>query len=646
MVNACASTKVRTVPDTHKAFCIQVSTATATAAAPRAGTAGTPAAKSAVTPKGTLGEGFAIDAYCEAHPYQWWVYRDTGCIDRYVGLAIRDADTGEFVGHVGFEIFENVDVLSSSTLSSEDVRVDETSADGVGVTADYEIELDCKGDCDVLAAGDVEKEPVEVPTDATWDMNSNISSSNAIGFEHNELTLTVEALDTVPIDLEFDGPDARCDSMERATMLPGCVFPQYTPTAVWSTSGPYAEVAQHVGQAQTAGLPGAPGGTALHRLTISDYISKNSDKACPSSFPKLSSQQCDQYPFASTWEGAFTGDGRYSAVAVDSPQSTASDNELATFYADNRVIEDDPFWVMSTSSTSILGGPAAFQGGDRGIGGGGSGTTSWGAVHQIFGDAAGWHDGSTQTALPTGSPISALSMGGAWPQILTNESGRLHQIYGDTSGWHDVSTGLAISSGAAVSAVNMGAAWPQVITVEGGKIHQISGDSSGWHDGSTGITVPSGTTISALNVGAAWPQIMANENGTLHQIYGDTAGWHDASTGRAIPAGAKISAVNMGAAWPQVMVIESGTIHQIYGDSTGWHDSSTGITVPSATTISAVRMGGQWPQVMANENGQLHQISGDTTGWHDGSTTMTMPSGVGISAVNMGGAWPQIMTIE
>jgi microsomal dipeptidase-like Zn-dependent dipeptidase len=81
----------------------------------------------------------------------------------------------------------------------------------------------------------------------------------------------------------------------------------------------------------------------------------------------------------------------------------------------------------------------------------------------------------------------------------------------------------------AVSAVNMGGQWPQVMAVIGGTLHQISADTTtGWHDGDSLLPVPAGTQISAVNMGGQWPQVMAVIGGTLHQISADTTtGWHD-----------------------------------------------------------------------------------------------------------------------
>jgi hypothetical protein len=252
-----------------------------------------------------------------------------------------------------------------------------------------------------------------------------------------------------------------------------------------------------------------------------------------------------------------------------------------------------------------------------------------GVLHEVWGDTSGWHDGVA------GSPaqsISAVNMGGQWPQVMAIENGVLHQIYGNTTGWHDGSAGLAVDT---ISAVNMGGQWPQVMALENNVVHQIYADTTGWHDGNTGIRVPAGTVISAVNMGGQWPQVMTAENGVLHQIYANTTGWHDASTGISADL---VSAVNFGGQWPRIMTTTGGLLHEVYADTTGWHDGNTGIP---ANAISAVTMGGSHPQIMAIAGGVLHQIYADTTGWHDGNTGTPATT---LSAVNMGGQWPTVMT--
>nr|WP_240972829.1 Ig-like domain-containing protein [Nonomuraea sp. FMUSA5-5] len=58
--------------------------------------------------------------------------------------------------------------------------------------------------------------------------------------------------------------------------------------------------------------------------------------------------QCDEYPFASTLQGAYYAKGKYSLLAVGKAHNTGRGSHgaaLGSFYARNRVIADTPFWV-------------------------------------------------------------------------------------------------------------------------------------------------------------------------------------------------------------------------------------------------------------------------------------------------------------
>ncbi|WP_283134725.1 Ig-like domain-containing protein [Rhizohabitans arisaemae] len=62
--------------------------------------------------------------------------------------------------------------------------------------------------------------------------------------------------------------------------------------------------------------------------------------------PLGGTNSCDEYPFASTMQGASYAQGHYSVKAVDAIQNTKQGRRLETFYADFRVGEGNPFWVL------------------------------------------------------------------------------------------------------------------------------------------------------------------------------------------------------------------------------------------------------------------------------------------------------------
>ncbi|WP_051826825.1 CHAP domain-containing protein [Kitasatospora aureofaciens] len=113
--------------------------------------------------------------------------------------------------------------------------------------------------------------------------------------------------------------------------------------------------------------------------------------------------------------------------------------------------------------------------------------------------------------------------------IETVEGGALHEVYTDAAGWHDNAV-PGIPGNINALGFSYDSTGARVVeAAEDGVLHEIYTDpAGGWHDN----TVPGiGTGISALAFSYS-PQgnrvIEAVENGSLHEIYSDPDGtWHD-----------------------------------------------------------------------------------------------------------------------
>ncbi|MEU4674700.1 NucA/NucB deoxyribonuclease domain-containing protein [Amycolatopsis sp. NPDC023774] len=57
---------------------------------------------------------------------------------------------------------------------------------------------------------------------------------------------------------------------------------------------------------------------------------------------------CDEYPFASTQEGAGPGNGNYSARLIDAGDNQAAGRWLDSNYTLNRIIDGDPYYIAIT----------------------------------------------------------------------------------------------------------------------------------------------------------------------------------------------------------------------------------------------------------------------------------------------------------
>ncbi|MEU8993130.1 NucA/NucB deoxyribonuclease domain-containing protein [Streptomyces sp. NPDC048558] len=141
-------------------------------------------------------------------------------------------------------------------------------------------------------------------------------------------------------------PPVRCDNALPGTSKAGCVMP-YIPQMVYAKNGEFPELAKHIEYAQnTKNLPGKHGTTRyLTRLTNKEKIKENRNTACPSSLERPPGKQCDEYPFASTWQGAKTGGGNFSRRMINGTQNEDGGRALSRFYLYNRILEKDRFLV-------------------------------------------------------------------------------------------------------------------------------------------------------------------------------------------------------------------------------------------------------------------------------------------------------------
>ncbi|MER6633515.1 NucA/NucB deoxyribonuclease domain-containing protein [Streptomyces sp. NPDC000987] len=147
-------------------------------------------------------------------------------------------------------------------------------------------------------------------------------------------------------DVVLPTPPVRCDNALPATSKAGCVMP-YIAEMVYAKNGEFPELAQHIEYAQnTENLPGKHGTTRyLTRLTDRVKIRGNRTTACPSSIVRPPNKSCDEYPFASTWQGASTGGGNFSRRMINATQNEDGGRALSRFYLYNRIIEKDKFLV-------------------------------------------------------------------------------------------------------------------------------------------------------------------------------------------------------------------------------------------------------------------------------------------------------------
>lgn len=137
----------------------------------------------------------------------------------------------------------------------------------------------------------------------------------------------------------------RCDSRFRPS---GCV--NFNNPGYLKTMTDLPDINKNIAEGQRTGSPGAYGGVPLHRLTDSNAITRNRYAACisPAKLATIGNRpegaECDEYPFAATYEGG----GNAHIAWVPAVQNRQQGGRLSTFYNAARIVDGDPYYVKAT----------------------------------------------------------------------------------------------------------------------------------------------------------------------------------------------------------------------------------------------------------------------------------------------------------
>ncbi|MGW6689190.1 ricin-type beta-trefoil lectin domain protein [Streptomyces sp. NPDC054961] len=111
-------------------------------------------------------------------------------------------------------------------------------------------------------------------------------------------------------------------------------------------------------------------GKMLHRNypkfnAASDEISKNNlsakNTACASVVKGNSTYECDEFPFASTKEGAGLGDRNFSVRYLPQPDNSKAGGALSKWYGEDRILDGDEYWVQVDNHLKLVPGAATSQ---------------------------------------------------------------------------------------------------------------------------------------------------------------------------------------------------------------------------------------------------------------------------------------------
>lgn len=281
---------------------------------------------------------------------------------------IRMLVNGAVRGESTLQVVQWFELANNSLSWTHHVDVKMLSASGVlesGIT--MQPGLSCQSSCGATTVPD----PFSLMPFESQDFQIEVAATPPPSSDSN---MDGASADSVHLDLEWknaacstDEPmcighvygdqavSVRCDRATYVGSAAGCVLPAVIPILddYAISDETVAQVAQHVATAQSRTQWGTLA-RPLHRLYDDALRKKNRYAACGTTTAPfdddMANPSCDEFPFASTWEGAYTQEGWTSAddgstAVVDLTQNRQAGSDLAAFYREQRVLDGDAFLV-------------------------------------------------------------------------------------------------------------------------------------------------------------------------------------------------------------------------------------------------------------------------------------------------------------
>lgn len=294
--------------------------------------------------------------------------------DVQIRRSIRGVST--VVGQMQVLIYNYAYSVFDLRVWANQIEVQPTVVSGAAAGATFRMQPACAGDaCDRAGKTAPAQAPAlgDVATgESFWKWTGSLPKSQARGV--GSWTINVQSGRASSNPATVVNRPVRCDNVIKPA---GCIFPEATPVIYYYT-GNYPTLAQHIFAAQLSGLPGSQflgERVPLHRLQDPLVRNANRATACPQNRDggprRPAGYSCDEYPFASTAEGAAASGpaaGRtfdfcqypglpvgsigpigWSACMVPEAENSNAGSVLeSTLFRPFRVIDGDAFWVDIT----------------------------------------------------------------------------------------------------------------------------------------------------------------------------------------------------------------------------------------------------------------------------------------------------------
>lgn len=282
----------------------------------------------------------ALSDLCASPSNQWRWTRFEVCLnqDNYVGMV--DVLTKEEVGRTYFNLQHRVLVTWKSLDIKDEIAVTRGQSEG-SMEDDDEMTIELAATCKYGCSGG--QETSWIP----WDHGEAVTFK---GSYHSTVGSLSQALARVKYSFVFDHEDflEPSNAMEYESGDVRCDTSGYKSNSGCSVGyaklvlphGGLGEVTNHVIIAQSNGKPGKPGGSPLQYDPDDGHADIRRNQSC-AGFTPNPGEQCDEYPFAHTYQG---GSGA-SVRSVPPGDNESQGGKFSAFVQYQRVLDGEQFWV-------------------------------------------------------------------------------------------------------------------------------------------------------------------------------------------------------------------------------------------------------------------------------------------------------------
>ena len=291
-------------------------------------------------------------------------------------------------GRADYTVRTEATLDPTSTYYTLHVRYEFTNVYGDADAATMQAFVTCLADCTSdgsvnttgLYEGKVVNEDFEITAGTP---QRNTVSAHQTGLVTYFLLITDSTLEISTPEIAQYEPGVRCDdALPETNTFAGCVLADIVPTIRYGLTNSFPELATHIQEALTSGLKGSA--TEYDFLPLrrapGRFSALSRNIACPRSgpraYPRPTGKSCDEYPFASTFQGAFFTDGGprtfqdcgitlgqpsstgvdgYSVCMIDAGQNSGGGSSLTAQQRQYRVLIQDQYLVEIVPF--IVGGP-------------------------------------------------------------------------------------------------------------------------------------------------------------------------------------------------------------------------------------------------------------------------------------------------